>query len=467
MKIKELRQLLESTLSSEIKKAIMENVEDVYIIKNKKGEPIEMFENEEDAKKKLEVYTKEHPDKEFIIEKGPKPSFDDLDKMSEKLEETNMNNINETPKEGKGYFTSEQVLKLAKKAGEVIEDAKDDLIDLCISYEDKIPAHRVFEVLDEYDMSDLKSKIKIKKTEPKEEETCNECGDNYMEEESEVDESNAFVLAADAAKDKGEGEFEFPKGSGKMHKVTLKKDIETNEEECEECWSKEMGEEETCPKCGKDICECGSSMYESKKRKITLNETELVNLISRMVEDAVPGLQKAMSVRKTSGEQNKEGVNAMMKDVAKSQLSFKGNTNAKFPEQNGKNVEKVATHNSEEDNEYVDDYRGGKAVDLDYDTKPSKQFQDRLKKSLEGDSTTGNSQDSPNAIKSDLGEKMAKSAERKKIKVKNDPMYIKDPAPVKKAVAKTVNESEKKAKQIVQEEIKRMKEMAGYNKVTQ
>ena len=52
-----------------------------------------------------------------------------------------------------------------------------------------------------------------------------------MEEDSDIKESNAFILAADNAKDKGKKEFEFPKGSGKMHKVTLTTDIDTNEEE--------------------------------------------------------------------------------------------------------------------------------------------------------------------------------------------------------------------------------------------
>jgi hypothetical protein len=37
---------------------------------------------------------------------------------------------------------------------------------------------------------------------------------------------NAFVLAADKARDAGKKEFEFPKGSGKMHPVTIKVDIE-------------------------------------------------------------------------------------------------------------------------------------------------------------------------------------------------------------------------------------------------
>ena len=40
-----------------------------------------------------------------------------------------------------------------------------------------------------------------------------------------VKEASPFVLAANAAKDSGKKEFEFPKGSGKMHPVTLKKDL--------------------------------------------------------------------------------------------------------------------------------------------------------------------------------------------------------------------------------------------------
>ena len=40
-----------------------------------------------------------------------------------------------------------------------------------------------------------------------------------------VKEASPFVLAADAARDAGKKEFEFPKGSGKMHPVTIKKDI--------------------------------------------------------------------------------------------------------------------------------------------------------------------------------------------------------------------------------------------------
>ena len=41
-----------------------------------------------------------------------------------------------------------------------------------------------------------------------------------------IEEQSPFVLAADAAKDAGKKEFEFPKGSGKMHPVTIKQDID-------------------------------------------------------------------------------------------------------------------------------------------------------------------------------------------------------------------------------------------------
>ena len=46
-----------------------------------------------------------------------------------------------------------------------------------------------------------------------------------------VKEQSPFVLAADAARDAGKKEFEFPKGSGKMHPVTIKTDIKENEED--------------------------------------------------------------------------------------------------------------------------------------------------------------------------------------------------------------------------------------------
>jgi len=46
---------------------------------------------------------------------------------------------------------------------------------------------------------------------------------------TEIEEANAYLAAADAARDAGKKEFEFPEGSGKMHKVTLKRDLDLEE----------------------------------------------------------------------------------------------------------------------------------------------------------------------------------------------------------------------------------------------
>jgi len=43
--------------------------------------------------------------------------------------------------------------------------------------------------------------------------------------EDQVEEGNAFIVAADAARDAGKKEFEFPEGSGKIHPVKIKNDI--------------------------------------------------------------------------------------------------------------------------------------------------------------------------------------------------------------------------------------------------
>jgi hypothetical protein len=74
----------------------------------------------------------------------------------------------------------------------------------------------------------------------------------------------------------------------------------------------------------------------------------------------------------------------------------------------------------------------------------------------------GNSQEAANVVKSDLGEKLAKQAERKGKKDKEAPRYNKEPQPVK-----DVNESEKQVSSVLKEEIEKMKKIASYNKKTQ
>ena len=240
--------------------------------------------------------------------------------------------------------------------------------------------------------------------------------------------------------------------------------LNKEEEDCKECGDTEM-KEGTCEKCGKELCECGSTMYESKKKRtIRLTESELTKLIAKMVNESIPGLDAVKSAHDGDKEtkQHLSDVEQKMKDSA----SFDGNDNPEFPKPIGKG-EKVARQNTEKENEYVEDTRGGTLLNLEYNTEPSDQFKNRLKKALEGDATTGNSQEYANVIKSDTGKNLAKQAERKK--KKEDAEFSvswghswKSPEEVK-----VVNETTFKMSDVLEEEIKKMKDMVNYNKKTQ
>lgn len=227
----------------------------------------------------------------------------------------------------------------------------------------------------------------------------------------------------------------------------------------------------TCDECGsmlneEGMCsECSTRMNESKKRKIRLTESQLTKLIAKMVNEAVPGLAITDKNRKTSGSDSKKH----MKDVEskmKKTLKFDGNDNPEFPKQIGKG-EKVARQNSKEEDKIMSNYRGGGMEDLKYDTQPSKSFNERMEKALKGDSTMGNSQDSPNVVKSDVGEKILKKSKDKK-KAQEKEFNVswghswKEPETVK-----VVKESKEEKPQVLNEEINRMKQMALYNKKTQ
>lgn len=437
-----LKDIIEETIRKEVKRAILENTDskEVYIIKNKEGEPIEVCQTQEEAEEKKLGYEEKHPEQELIIEPGQEPTFDELDAMSEKLD--NMENIDETKKEHKGHFTMDQVMKLAKKAGDVVPDAQDDLEELCEMHGEKIPASRVFEILDDYDMPELKSKIKIKKTEPKE--------GAFVAPELSVDEK--LYGDQDKLDVDGDGEIE----GDDLAKLRAGEHNE-EEESCYECGGgmSSMEEEvEICETCGKEMCECGSGMYESKK-SVKLTEAELVKLISGMVNEAVPGLSAFQKAHKESGSQNDQALSDVEKKI-KQYLTFDGNDNPEFPGHNEGDVE--ARQPSEDEADEVSDNRGGGLEDLAYDVEPSDKFKERLEMSLKGDAKMGNGQkDAGNVIPSKLGEKIIKKVKRKEEAKEEAPMYVKDPAPTKE-----VNESK-----VISEEVNRMKEMFSYNKKTQ
>ena len=105
MKVSELDNIIESVISEEIRKTILEQAVkenyEVYHIKCE-GEPVETCHSEEEAQEIVNKLEKEHPGKQFIIEKKQYESYSDmiekLDEMGQQLEEkenTNMENTNQ------------------------------------------------------------------------------------------------------------------------------------------------------------------------------------------------------------------------------------------------------------------------------------------------------------------------------------------------------------------------------------
>ena len=399
MNLSEINNIINDVISEEIRKTIiMESMgKEVYHIKCE-GEPIATFDSEEEAKEQLPHYKAKNTG-ELIIEKGVYESYEDMiDKLDEMGEQLE-------EKENTNMENQEPIdEKLVGKQKNI--DKNDN---------GKIDAED-FKMLN------------------KEEEECDECG---QMNEDDMEGMDSF----------GDDYENLPDGESPEDEV--------NEEPkmCSECGGM-MNEEGACNECG------GAGMYESKKKTLRLKESEMLDMIQRIVKESVPGI----TVTKKAQTQSKKDNEANASDVAKKikgATTFDGNDNPEFPKPIGKG-EKVARKNSPEQEEEIEDNRGGGMEDLHYDIEPSQQFKDRLKKSLEGHTSTGNSQDAANVIKSDLGKNIAKKVERKHKQREDRVMYNKDVQPVK-----VVKESKNSLSSILEEEIKKMKNMASYDKKTQ
>ena len=413
MKVSELTTIIENIVSNEIRKTIMEEnngKKEVYHIKCE-GIPLATFESEEEANDALPDYKDKYKDGELIIEKEVYENHDDmmdkLDEMNDQLEETE-NMENTQPMEGNEFSGA---LKTARDNGEktFTVDGK------------------------EYDVD--------------------ECYSKQMEEEKE-----------------GGDDFEdMLRGRRKKHSY-----VDNGEETPDE-----MGEEKKCcEKCGKEICECGGGMYESKKKTVRLTESELIKLISKMVSESIPGLQAAEKSHTESGKENQEYLTSVDKKM-KDYLSFDGNDNPEFPKAIGKG-EKVARKNTpEQEDEIAKNYAG--LENLEYDIEPSEQFKKRLKMAIEGDTLMGNGKvTEPASIKPSNGAEKGKEAKEKegnhiqtpetakKIEKqvkdreedkKNRVLYSKEKVPV--------SESKVNFSSVLDDEIKKMKNISEYNKKTQ
>ena len=99
MNTKELNDLVESIVLNEIKNTIINESNhnsEVFHIKCN-GEPIDTFNSKEEAESHLDIYKKNHPGKQFIIEMDEYDSdgdmIDKLDELGQDLEEKENENM--------------------------------------------------------------------------------------------------------------------------------------------------------------------------------------------------------------------------------------------------------------------------------------------------------------------------------------------------------------------------------------
>jgi hypothetical protein len=414
MKVSELKQIVENIVLDEVRKTIMEesnSKKEVYHIKCE-GIPLATFESEQEANDALPDYKEKHKNGELIIEKGVYENHNDmmdkLDEMNDQLEETNDMENTEMQPEEGNAFGG--ALAAAKLKGD-----------------------KEFKVGDkEYDV--------------KEEEDCEECGDSYMKEDEEDGDDFEDML----------------RGRRRKHSY-----VDNGEETPDE-----MGEEKKCcEKCGKELCECGG-MYESKKKTLRLKESELANLIVKMVNESVPGLDAAKKSHTESGKENKANLAAVEKKIA-GLLKFDGNDNPEFPKAIGKG-EKVARKNTpNQEDEIKKNFAG--LENLDYDVEPDEKFKKRLKMAIEGDVTMGNAPTTePAKIKPSNGADKGEDSKDK------DGNSIPTPETAK-GIQKQVKDRQKdkdnrelynirpdiKTTKSINEEVEKMRKMFKYNEKTQ
>lgn len=225
---------------------------------------------------------------------------------------------------------------------------------------------------------------------------------------------------------------------------------------------------------------------------LKLTEEELVSMIEELVLEE-KGKSKGMveydRVHKKDSDINQKANKESFKKMKDYAKGYKGSfeENAKdFPKGSGElaKMDKKAYIPSDAVGEYVEDFAYPGQQNLTFDEiKPDDK---RIKKYLEGDSTTGNSSEYANAVKTDVGKKFFKNyqdnaygAEQKEASYKrqNQPVDIAGENKGAKTYKKTKgqkaldklseNVETKEKENILSEEMLRMKQMIGYNKKSQ
>ena len=519
MKVSELNNIIENILSEEVKRAILneskgESKEVFHIICD--GEPYMNCDTQNEAEEHLDKLKKEHPGKQFIIEKTMYESHEDmlhkLDEMGEQLEEKeNTNMENQEPMEGNAF--GQAVLNAKEKGEKTFEfDGEQHDVEECwkqLEEEEMVgtmeedfekngeDVYSIWEKYSEAAMEEHKPSTFSDEFEYADNVISHIVGDAIANED--VDDEDEEELIDDLKQTYGYDLFDIFKSEGGDDEDNEddEEEVDENKEMCKECGQSmeeegvdfekilrgkktEVAEEKTtCEKCGKEICECGGGgMYESKKKTIRLTETELTNLIAKMVSESVPGLEATKKSHTESGKENSSHLNDVDKKM-KDYLSFDGNDNPEFPKPIGKG-EKVARKNTEKQEDEIKKNFAG-LENLDFDIEPDEKFKTRLKMAIEGDRLMGNAPttEKTNVVPSNgskLGEepkdkdgnsiptpetakKIEKQVKDRGEDKKNRVLYKKEKVPV--------SESKTTLNNVLLEEINKMKKISEYNKKTQ
>jgi hypothetical protein len=250
---------------------------------------------------------------------------------------------------------------------------------------------------------------------------------------------------------------------------------------------------------GKDSFEVDGKTYpvkESKKNRLTLSEDELIDLIEQIVSEqsTVTSTNKSLEQSKTTNDDHIKAVTKKMKEYLKDGSKGKYESDPKsFPKGNGElaKMTKKAYVPSKAVDEYEDAFSYPGQTNLRYDEiAPNDEV---IEKYLEGDSSTGNSQEYANAVPSNTGKKFMKNYKENLYGAEQaDASYKRQPQPVDLAGDDTSdgNLSTKRGKKktsaqkaqdilnqlesidnkkgsLIKEDMEKMKKLLGYNKKTQ
>ncbi len=275
--------------------------------------------------------------------------------------------------------------------------------------------------------------------------------------DEEMEEGNAFTKALENAREEGEEEFKVGGKKYPVHKESFSYSIQFDNEE------------------------------------LVLTENELITMIEEIVLEEKKGNLKSIGkskgmvefdrVHKKDADINKKANQESfkkMKDYVKAGSKGSFDPNPKqFPKGNGElaKMDKKAYKASDAVGEYIDNFAyGGGMADLYTDEIGYNE--DWLEKNIEGSAMTGNSPEYANAVDTGYGKKINKRRKEglyNKEKRQGSYNRVKQPVDVAgentksgklNKMFKNLGESEEK-KEILSEEMQRMKEMIGYNKKSQ